>query len=71
MGALIMRLVIILVGATLVHKFALDTYFFGALLIYTGISMAFEKERTRTGKNPVRIFANVSVTTGAIDDENF
>ncbi len=74
MGALIMRLVIILVGATLVHKFAWILYFFGALLIYTGISMAFEKEKKlEPEKNPVlRIFRKCfPVTTGAIDDENF
>ena len=53
-GALIMRAIFIALGVTLMHRFAWIIYVFGAVLIYSGIKMAFEKEKEiRPEKNPV------------------
>ena len=53
-GALIMRAIFIALGVTLMHRFTWIIYGFGAVLIYSGIKMAFEKEKEiRPEKNPV------------------
>jgi tellurite resistance protein TerC len=44
LGALVMRAVMILVGAALITKFHWIIYFFGAFLVYTGVKMFFQKE---------------------------
>lgn len=43
-GALIMRVIFILAGASLLHRFAWLMFVFGVFLIYVGIKMFFEKE---------------------------
>jgi len=45
LGALVMRLVLILVGAALLERFHWIVYVFGAFLVLTGIRMAREQER--------------------------
>ncbi len=54
LGALVMRFILILVGAALIERFHWILYIFGAFLIYTGIKMAFqsEKEEFNPEKNP-------------------
>jgi tellurite resistance protein TerC len=44
LGALVMRAVMIIVGAALITKFHWIIYLFGAFLIYTGVKMFFQKE---------------------------
>jgi tellurite resistance protein TerC len=44
LGALIMRVIMILLGATLIENFSWAIYVFGAFLIYTGIQMFREQE---------------------------
>ncbi len=44
LGALVMRGVLILVGAVLIKEFHWIIYVFGAFLIFTGIKMAFHRE---------------------------
>ena len=44
MGALIMRLTMIFIGAALIHRFEWIIYIFGAFLVYTGIRMFTQKE---------------------------
>lgn len=44
LGALIMRGVMIVAGAELVHRFDWILYVFGAFLVYTGLKMLFAKE---------------------------
>jgi tellurite resistance protein TerC len=44
MGALVMRLTMIFVGATLINRFHWIIYVFGAFLVYTGIKMFREEE---------------------------
>lgn len=58
LGALLMRALMILVGAALIAKFAWVIYVFGAFLILTGIKMVFKKEEEiHPERNPVvRLF---------------
>jgi tellurite resistance protein TerC len=43
-GALAMRAIFILLGVSLIHRFAWITYVFGAFLVYTGIQLFRHKE---------------------------
>jgi len=54
MGALVMRLTMIFVGATLINRFHWIIYIFGAFLVYTGVKM-FKEEETdiQPEHNPV------------------
>jgi len=53
-GALIMRIALILLGVELMHRFHWIIYVFGAILIITGIKMAFQKDKQiHPEKNPV------------------
>jgi tellurite resistance protein TerC len=44
LGALVMRAIFILLGATLLHHFHWVFYIFGAFLVYTGIKLLVQKE---------------------------
>ncbi len=57
-GALVMRAIFIFAGVALINKFHWIIYVFGALLIFTGIKMIFQKEEhIEPDKNPlVRLF---------------
>ena len=53
MGALVMRLVMILAGAALIAKFHQILYAFGAFLVYSGIKMLFvDDDGVEPEKNP-------------------
>ena len=53
-GALIMRAVLIAVGAVLITKFTWIIYIFGAFLIFTGFKMYFQKDhKIDPDKNPL------------------
>lgn len=54
MGALVMRLTMIFIGATLINRFHWIIYIFGAFLVYTGVKM-FKDEETdiQPENNPV------------------
>ncbi len=54
LGALVMRAFFITAGLFLINKFHFIIYIFGAFLLYTGLKMAFEKEKEmHPEKNPV------------------
>lgn len=54
LGALVMRLILILAGVALLHAFHWIIYVFGLMLIVTGVRMAVEREREfEPSKNPV------------------
>jgi len=54
LGALVMRAAFILAGVALIHRFEWLIYVFGAMLVYIGIKLAFEKEKEiHPEKNPV------------------
>jgi tellurite resistance protein TerC len=72
-GALIMRAVLIAVGATLIKEFAWIIYIFGAFLIFTGLKMYFQKnEGINPDKNPVvRFFKKFIPMTDEYNKEKF
>jgi len=66
-GALVMRAVFIIAGVTLIVKFHWVIYFFGALLVASGIKMALQKDKeVHPERNPVlklfRRFMHVTPT---------
>lgn len=54
-GALIMRGILILIGAALIHRFEWILYLFGAFLVVTGLKMLFgnDDEKIEPERNPV------------------
>jgi tellurite resistance protein TerC len=62
LGALVMRFIFIFVGAALVEKFEWLLYLFGALLVYTGIKIFFDRKKDENKinivKHPVVRFAS-------------
>lgn len=73
MGALIMRIVMIFIGAELIERFHWIIYIFGAFLVYTGIKM-FKEEETdiEPDKNPVVRFVQRFIPiTHHYDGEKF
>ncbi|MCA1630640.1 MAG: TerC family protein, partial [Acidobacteria bacterium] len=74
LGALVMRAVMILVGAALITKFHWIIYLFGAFLVYTGVKMFFQKEDE--GVDPeksmaVRAVSRVLPITRGYDGQKF
>jgi tellurite resistance protein TerC len=54
LGALIMRAVFIATGVALIRRFEVVIYLFGAILIWSGLKMAFERDtEIHPEKNPV------------------
>jgi len=54
LGALVLRALFILAGVALVQRFAWLLYVFGAFLVFTGIKLAFEKDKEiHPEQNPV------------------
>ena len=72
-GALIMRAILIAVGATLIKEFSWIIYIFGAFLIFTGFKMYFQKnEGINPDKNPVvRFFKRFIPMTDEYNKEKF
>jgi tellurite resistance protein TerC len=74
LGALLMRGILIALGAALIHEFHWIIYVFGAFLIFTGIRMAFHKdEEIHPEQNPlVNLVRRVlPVTRGYVGDKFF
>ncbi len=73
LGALVMRAVMILIGAALIAKFAWIIYVFGAFLVLTGIKMIFKKEEEiHPERNPVvRLFKRFMPVTSEYRADNF
>jgi tellurite resistance protein TerC len=74
LGALLMRGILIALGAALIHEFHWIIYVFGAFLIFTGIRMAFHKdEELHPEQNPlVNLVRRVlPVTRGYVGDKFF
>src|SRR5258705_3324352 len=73
LGALVMRLTMIFVGAALIDRFHWIIYIFGAFLVYTGIKM-FRQEETdiHPDQNPVvRLVTRVLPITRHYEEESF
>lgn len=73
LGALIMRGVLIAVGAALLKEFHWIIYIFGAFLVFTGIRMALHKnEELRPDQNPViRFFRRLMPVTENFEGDKF
>ena len=73
LGAIVMRFVMILLGALLLARFEWIIYVFGGILILTGIRMLFQKdERIELEKNPVvRLARRVLPFTDSYDGTQF
>jgi tellurite resistance protein TerC len=50
-GAVVFRLIMILIGAAFVRNFEWATYIFGGILVYSGLKMIFEKEGSEDFNN--------------------
>ncbi len=72
-GALVMRGVMIAVGATLIKEFHWVIYLFGAFLIFTGVRMAFHKsDAIHPENNPViRLFRRLFPVTQGYEQDRF
>ena len=72
-GAVMMRALFITMGVTLLHRFEWIIYVFGAVLIYSGIQMALEKEKKiRPEKNPVlKLFRRLMPVTESYEGGRF
>jgi tellurite resistance protein TerC len=73
MGALIMRLTMIFVGAALINKFHWIIYIFGAFLVYTGIKMFQQEEiEIQPEQNPlVRFVTRFLPITRHYEEQKF
>ena len=73
LGALVMRALFIAMGVTLIHRFTWIIYVFGAVLIYSGIQMALEKEKKiRPERNPVlKLFRRLMPVTETYEGGKF
>jgi tellurite resistance protein TerC len=72
-GALIMRGIFIFLGVALVTRFHWVFYILGAFLIFTGIKLAFEKDKEiHPEKNPVlRLFRRFFPVTKELEGDKF
>ncbi|MEZ4660381.1 MAG: TerC family protein [Caldilineaceae bacterium] len=73
LGALVMRAILIAVGAALIKEFHWIIYIFGAFLVYTGIRMAqHEDEEIEPEKNPVvRLFRRFMPIAPNFEEDHF
>lgn len=73
LGALVMRGILIVVGAALLHQFHWIIYVFGAFLIFTGIRMALQRdEELHPEKNPVlKFFRRLMPVTENFEKDHF
>lgn len=73
LGALVMRGLMIGLGAALIDRFQWITYVFGAFLVITGVRMAFKGEQEiDPGANPVlRLLRRVVPVCGEYDGQKF
>jgi len=72
-GALVMRLVFILAGVALIEKFHFIIYIFGGILIFSGIKLAFEKDKeVHPEQNPVlKLFRRLMPVTENYEGKRF
>ena len=73
LGALAMRAVFIAAGVTLMQQFHWIIYVFGAVLVISGLKMAFEKDKeVHPEKNPVlKLFRRFMPVTGEYHEGRF
>ncbi len=72
-GAIILRLIFILLGVTIVDKFEWVLYIFGAVLIVSGIKMMLKKEENTDFKESriIRILGKIIPVTNELEGDRF
>ncbi|MGN6714326.1 tellurite resistance protein TerC [Anaerocolumna jejuensis DSM 15929] len=72
-GAIILRLIFILLGVTIVDKFEWVLYIFGAILIVSGIKMMLKKEESTDFKESriIRILGKIIPVTKELEGDRF
>jgi tellurite resistance protein TerC len=73
MGAMVLRLIFIVLGVAVVNRFHWILYFFGVLLIISGTKMIFKREDEQDFKNSalLRIMGKVIPITHDLEGERF
>jgi tellurite resistance protein TerC len=73
LGALVFRAIFIALGALLIAKFHAVIYIFGGFLVFTGIKMAWAKDKQiHPERNPVlRVFRRIMAVTGDFRGRRF
>jgi tellurite resistance protein TerC len=72
LGALIMRAIMIFLGAALISRFEWIIYIFGAFLVYTGIKMFKQQEEMHPEQNPiVRFVTGLVPITRHYEEQKF
>jgi tellurite resistance protein TerC len=73
LGAMILRLLFIVAGVALIERFEWVIYIFGAILIYSGVKLALEKEKKiNPDQNPVvKLFRKLLPVTPDFEDSKF
>lgn len=73
LGALLFRFLFIIAGVALIQRFYWTVYLFGAILLYTGIKMAFKQEKEiHPEKNPVlNLFRRFIPTSSHYEEGHF
>lgn len=72
-GALILRLIFVLLGVTIVNMFHWVLYVFGAILIISGIKMIFKKEDDNAIKDSkiIKILGKIIPVTDKVEGDKF
>jgi len=72
-GACFFRALFIFTGVALIHQFHWIIYVFGAFLVFTGLKLAFEKDKeVQPEKNPIlKIFKKFMPVTEHYEDDKF
>lgn len=73
LGALVMRVIFIFAGVALITKFHWIIYVFGAIIIFSGIKMLFQKDKKiEPDKNPIiRLIKKILPVTKEYHDDKF
>ncbi|MDQ3817904.1 MAG: TerC family protein [Acidobacteriota bacterium] len=73
MGALVMRIIMILIGTALIRQFGWIIYVFGAFLIYTGLKMFSQEETEEPPENNpiVKLVTRYIPMTRRYEDDKF
>jgi len=73
LGAMVLRLLFIVAGVALIEKFEWVIYLFGAILVYSGVKLALEKEKKiNPDQNPVvKLFRKLVPVTTDFEGDKF
>lgn len=73
MGAIILRLIFVVLGVAVVNQFHWILYVFGLILLYTGISILIKREKEKDYKNSklLKILGKIIPITDTLEGEKF